>query len=222
MTSNKCTALLLNWKRPDNLVKVIESIRKQTVPTTIFLWDNSGEDIKYDVDAHVRSNINFKCWPRWALGSMAESEFIFSLDDDLMFKDEKVLEDACKYRTVPDIIIGYCGVQLVRDTNYWDSPHIKAPREEDTYVDIVKGRFMFMRRNFLKSVGMEYEPTCDDIRLSSRSKCKVIPGMFYDRFIELDEGSVALWQTAEQQEKRNKARFRYFSRNQSALSDFAE
>ena len=78
----KVTALLLNWKRQENIVKVIQSIRDQSIDIDIWLWNNNIEDnTSYDVDVQINSSNNFKCWPRWLVGSMVDEGFIFTLDD---------------------------------------------------------------------------------------------------------------------------------------------
>jgi hypothetical protein len=56
------TAVLLNWKRPENIVKTIKSIRDQSISVKICLWNNNSDDkIKYDVDLQINSPDNFKC-----------------------------------------------------------------------------------------------------------------------------------------------------------------
>lgn len=58
----KVTALLLNWKRPQSIIKVINSIKKQTVKVDIWLWNNNNDDrTKYDVDVQINS-ILFNSW----------------------------------------------------------------------------------------------------------------------------------------------------------------
>lgn len=90
----KATALLLNWKRSDNLKIIIESLHSQSIPIEIFLWNNNFEDkTQYDVNLQINSSENLMCYPRWFMGAYASSEYIFSLDDDLVFKDSKVVED---------------------------------------------------------------------------------------------------------------------------------
>ena len=98
----RVTALLLNWKRQDNIVKVIQSIRDQSVKVDIWLWNNNIEDkTSYDVDVQINSSNNFKCWPRWLVGSMVDEGFIFTLDDDIMFNKTDVIENCLKtFKTI--------------------------------------------------------------------------------------------------------------------------
>ena len=214
----KVTALLLNWKRQENIVKVIQSIRDQSVKVDIWLWNNNNEDTtSYDVDVQFNSSNNFKCWPRWLVGSMVDEGFIFTLDDDIMFNKTDVIENCLKtYETIDKTktvfpIIGYSGVVLNKEKDYWDSKHIHKPYDDtDTIVDVVKGRFMFMDSKILKNVLLENEPTCEDIKISSYSNYKIIPSLISNGLINLDEGSEALHSSLEQRKKRTEATKKYF------------
>ena len=206
----KITALLLNWKRQDNIVKVIQSIRNQSIDIDIWLWNNNLEDkTSYDVDVQINSSNNFKCWPRWLVGSMVDEGFIFTLDDDIMFIKTDVIKNCVKiYESISNNegfpIIGYSGVVLNEEKEYWLSKHINKPYEDtDIMVDVIKGRFMFMDSKILKNVLLENEPTCEDIKISSYSNYKVIPSLISNGLINLKEGPEALHKSLEQKEKYN-------------------
>jgi hypothetical protein len=141
------TAILLNWKRPENIVKTIKSIRDQSIPVKICLWNNNPDDkTNYDVDLQINSPNNFKCYPRWMMASLIETNYIFTLDDDLVLSDDNVIEDTLnlykRINTDDKLILGYTGVILNQDKDYWTSEHLTEPKNEDIKVDIVKGRFM--------------------------------------------------------------------------------
>ena len=142
--------LLLNWKRPQNFQKVIASIECQSYRPKIFVWNN-GERLKdLRVDWIVDSSQNKRCWPRWTLGAMAESEFVCSLDDDFAFGDERVLEDLLHYLRdldQPDRLVGASGVILDSTKSYDRCAHVKATRNADIPVDIVKGKLLACRRD---------------------------------------------------------------------------
>jgi hypothetical protein len=212
----RITALLLNWKRQENILKVIQSIKDQSVDIDIWLWNNNPEDkTSYDVDVQVNSSSNFKCWPRWLIGSMVDDGYIFTLDDDIMFDRSDVIENCVKiYKELPKKlfpIIGYSGVILNESKDYWKSIHINKPNErKDVKVDIIKGRFMFMNKNILNRVLLENEPTCEDIKISSYSKYKILPSVIQNGLINLDEGLEALHASIEQRDKRTVAVKKYF------------
>lgn len=213
----KVTALLLNWKRQENIVKVIQSIRDQSIDVDIWLWNNNIEDkTSYDVDVQINSSNNFKCWPRWLVGSMVDEGFIFTLDDDIMFNKTDVIEICLNtYKTIDTTktfpIIGYSGVVLNEEKDYWTSKHINKPYEDnDIMVDLIKGRFMFMDSKILKNVLLENEPTCEDIKISSYSNYKIIPSLISNGLINLEEGPEALHSSLEQKEKRTESIKKYF------------
>ena len=64
----KATAILLNYKRPENMAEVITSIRMQQPAVDIWLWNNNQQDARvYDVDQQFNASSNFVCWPRWLI-----------------------------------------------------------------------------------------------------------------------------------------------------------
>lgn len=208
-------ALLLNWKRGENLKKVIESIRHQSIKVEIYLWNNNPDDThKYDVDFQFNSPVNLKCWPRWNLASFIKQGYIFTLDDDIIFGDNKIVEDLIEYYNRIDTlesevpIIGWTGV-VVNDRNYWKCKHISEPRETDTKVDIVKGRFMFTKTQILDKVTITREDE-DDIKISSYSNTKILPSLLRDRMVNLDEMDVGLINTPNHKDNRVVACKKYF------------
>ena len=211
------TAILLNWKRPENIVKTIKSIRNQSVPIKICLWNNNPEDkTKYDVDLQIDSPNNFKCYPRWMMASLIETDYIFTLDDDLILSDNNVIKDTLYfYESLENnmSIVGYTGVILNQDKDYWTSEHITEPKNIDIKVDIVKGRFMFMNKSLINNITLENEETCEDIKISSYSYYKLIPSILKNRLLNLDELGVGLFGTIDHSIKRATATKRYFKLN---------
>ena len=211
------TAILLNWKRPENIVKTIKSIRNQSVPIKICLWNNNPEDkTKYDVDLQIDSPNNFKCYPRWMMASLIETDYIFTLDDDLILSDNNVIKDTLYfYESLENnmSIVGYTGVILNQDKDYWKSEHVTEPKNIDIKVDIVKGRFMFMNKSLINNITLENEETCEDIKISSYSYYKLIPSILKNRLLNLDELGVGLFGTIDHSIKRATATKRYFKLN---------
>jgi hypothetical protein len=211
------TAILINWKRQENIVKTIKSIRSQSIPIKICLWNNNPDDkTKYDVDLQIDSPNNFKCYPRWMMASLVETDYIFTLDDDLMLSDNNVIEETLNlYENINtnNLIIGYTGVILNKDKDYWTSEHITEPKNIDIKVDIVKGRFMFMNKSIINNITLENEETCEDIKISSYSYYKLIPSILKNRLSNLDELGVGLFGSNDHNLKRSIATKKYFSDN---------
>ncbi len=171
------TVCLLNYQRPENLGPVLDSVRNQTLPVRTVLWDNAGlpagghaqagGGVRWtdtegnerpmaehpDVDLVVEASRNLGCFPRWFLASLADTEFVCSMDDDLIFKDERVLEDAvaaCR-EECPDGIVGLFGWSEVAGKDYRRGRHHNGTTT-GTRCDIIKGRFMLFRRALLERV----------------------------------------------------------------------
>ena len=213
-TNIKITAILLNWKRPENIIKTIKSIRDQSIPIKICLWNNNPDDrTRYDVDLQINSPDNFKCYPRWMMASLIETDYIFTLDDDLMLNDNDVIKDILTFYESINInttIVGYTGVILNQDKDYWTSEHLTEPKNEDIKVDIVKGRFMFMSKSLINNMTLENEETCEDIKVSSYSNYKLIPSILKNRLSNLDELEVGLFGSSDHNLKRSIATKKYF------------
>lgn len=206
------TAILLNWKRPRNLDKVIKSIRSQDVPIDIWLWNNSNIVENFDVYEYFHSSTNLKCFPRWCLASMVQTKYFFVIDDDIRFDDNRVISDCIDYfekSNIEDLIIGHTGVVLNKVKTYFDSEHFSNV-VKSVSVDIVKGRFMFMKQSLMNNVTMDVSFTCEDIKISSHSDHKVIPAFLYNRFVDLEEGEEALFRTEGQKELRQLAVNQFF------------
>jgi len=168
------TVSLLNWERPQNVGRVLECLEEQArhLPLRVVVWDNAGGD-KGDlvvqvhgevlavrehplVDLVVRSQQNVGCFARWWLASRARTEFVCSMDDDLIFKDERVLADAvaaCRDEC-PDGIVGLWGWSPRGDRDYRHGRHHNGTTT-GTRCQIIKGRLMLFRRELLERVPLE-------------------------------------------------------------------
>ncbi len=167
------TVCLLNWKRPENFGPLLDCLASQTLRPQVFLWDNAPEGGRAPdhelVELSVQSSRNLGCFPRWALAALADTEFVCSMDDDLVFADERVLEDAiaaCR-EECPDGIVGFFGWSEVEGKDYRHGRHHNGTTT-GTACDVVKGRFMLMRRALLERVPLEIPTLADFDGLSHR------------------------------------------------------
>jgi len=222
-TAASVTVLLLNWQRPENIGPILDCLAQQTVKPKIVLWNN-GDPINVSsehgtpmpLERHplmslvVQSMSNLGCMPRWWLASLADTDFVCSLDDDLVLADERVLEDAIEaQRTLcPDGIVGFFGWEAMPGKDYLGAKHINGSIE-DRRVDVIKGRFMVFQTRLLQRVllvhpaltlpspggggqgrGMDLLRRCDDIYLSfcialgERGR-HLIPGVLGKRWKEI-------------------------------------
>lgn len=166
------TVCLLNWKRADNVRLILDSLEEQTERPQVFLWDNSELAFADKrIDWLVRSSRNAKCWPRWWMASQADTDYVMSLDDDLVLADQHVIKHmvdfmdlAVRHPEPYDRIYGLEGVQLQSGLLY--SGSLGKDEVPTGDVDVVKGRFMLLRREALTDVGLHWGVTEDDIAIS--------------------------------------------------------
>ncbi len=178
------TVVLLNWRRPANIGPILDCLEKQTVPLQVYLWNNSALPLTFARDGeerpiaehplvklYVQSSRNLGCFVRWELAALAETEFVCSLDDDLAFSDAEVLEDAiaAQREECPEGIIGLFGWTAgPPNTTYRDGRHERVVSSGSIAVDIVKGRFMLMRRDVLARVPLHVPGLDQDGGISHR------------------------------------------------------
>jgi hypothetical protein len=213
----RLTLLLLNWQRPQNLKLVLQSIEEQTVRPKVFLWNNGPRFEHPLVDWRVESSLNQRCWPRWCMGAMAETEYVCSLDDDFAFGDERVLQDLIEFLDKldhPERAVGAAGVVLDPAKAYGQCRHIDRPLPVDTSVDIVKGKLFACRTDALRSTAMIGAIREDDIALSGmlaqgRQQFHCVAGLFHNRMRWLPEMGVGLCGEPRHQLSREAARRAY-------------
>jgi hypothetical protein len=171
---NSITICLTNWRRPENLNKTIESIKSQSIDTNIYLWNNGDKFSHSAVDWMVESSANKICWPRWFMASMAETEFVCIMDDDLFLKDENILIELVELSATlnANTIIGPEGVNLEIGKTYLESKHIHSfhkPSDLNIKCDIIKGKFMLLRTTSIHQfipLGLPANYREDDIAIS--------------------------------------------------------
>jgi hypothetical protein len=161
--SNKATAILLNFKKKESLIKTIESIRRQTVPIEIILIDNSekNECIDVDVDHLISSSRNLHCKSRFLAANWATTNYIFTLDDDVLLTDSDVIE---KYIFFFEKFPIKNNTILVDRNNHYSFLTQKYPleyNEEWSHTNFGKGRFLFFHSSYLEFVSIGYKDFVD-------------------------------------------------------------
>ena len=204
----RSTGLLLNWKRPHHVERVIQNLKGQS---HIWVWNNGVSGNFKDVDVQINSSVNFLSYPRWLMATQARTEFVFVHDDDLMITTPIAQLEAYMETLPEDAIIGVEGVELVPGRGYWTSKHYAV--KDFGKVDIVKGRFMFLRSKLLEKVFLKPGPLTrgDDIYVSSFSTFKELPK--FVRIKELPVGGEGLMYQKGHGKEREKALQLYFFRD---------
>lgn len=214
----KITIILTNWKRKNNLEKIIKETKKQSLLPKIVLVDNSSKDNENkfiyegnDIEIIKRNN-ELVCWERWLASFNFESDYKCIMDDDLIFTRNQVLEDCFHFMEANKNVdcIGLEGVKLMKGKSYFECEHQHAKINHTIPVSIIKGRFMFIRSKSLIGLDMEPDLTCDDIKVSSHLKLKYLPSILWESFSDLPQGAESLSGKKFQSIQRDYATKRYF------------
>jgi GT2 family glycosyltransferase len=148
------TLILLNYKRPDYMRRILSCLRDQTEPVETLLINNGEDGESFGADREVYIPWNAKPFIRFPFALYADTEWVMFLDDDLIPMDNEFVHDAlaiAQWHGSRNGIIGAFGRRFSRT-----APHYAADALGD--VEIIKGRFMLMRREELQRVRMPVYP----------------------------------------------------------------
>lgn len=198
------TMVLTNWARWPQLSQVIDSLRQQSIPCRVFLWNNNPQMHIEDerVDWIVNSTVNVHAIPAIMMWQMTDTSFVARMDDDLTFRDERVLEDLIEVLkgVNRDQIVGAEAVRVRSSGMYSDAQIIKTqvghgqldeddkplPKPKNLPVDILRGRIMLLHREAVMPLSCSISHPHLDIHLSAmfagrRRWHHVAAGCLWDR-----------------------------------------
>lgn len=113
------TSIIIHYKRPENMKRVIEGIRSQTIKSEIWVWDNSGDCPSDGVDVMIRSSRNFYCQARFLMMGFVKTKYVYNQDDDLACLDPQMLEKMIAVSELhPYAVIGWNGRKFHKDINW--------------------------------------------------------------------------------------------------------
>jgi len=210
------TLIYTNWRRKKNLEEIVNKAKKQTVPVKIVVVDNASDSPEHqfytdNIDI-VRRHNEKQCWERWLVSLEYDSEYICIMDDDLNFTRDTVLAECELFMNLykDTDCLGYEGVRLEKGKGYFGSEHYRSNPHKNLQLPIIKGRFMFIRKDKLTNLDLNTDLTCDDIKVSSFLNKKLLPNFLFNAFEELPQGSEALSAKSFQSKQREYATKRYF------------
>ena len=154
------TAVLLSWKRKQNMEKIISALRRQTVAPEIWLINNDDfED--YGADRLIAMPWNAGEWARYVIAGRVETEYCMFQDDDFMLGDDHYLEDSLTIHTekCPDALLGVAGRGLQESyPYYW--PDIV---DRSGYTHILKGHFQLFKSDIVRRARIPRHSSASDI-----------------------------------------------------------
>ncbi len=154
------TAVLMSWKRKQNMPLIIEALRSQTVPVEIWLINNNGQE-DFGADKTTFFNPSPGEWARYVIAGGVKTTYTMFQDDDFMLGDKHFLEDAIELHEAqcPDHLLGVAGRGIQQSyPYYW--PDIT---DRDGYANILKGHFQLFKSDIVRRVRIPRLSTASDI-----------------------------------------------------------
>lgn len=200
------TAILLSYKREQNVGKILNALAMQTViPDDLILINNNPEHVFAMKGVTVlNSNKNLGCPIRHAVGLLAKTSHCLFLDDDVE-PERGVVENFVEWgEQFPEAILGYFGRRLKSGRFPYSKSGMIVSRDDVEYAHVVVGKIHFCRKDKLAQMFSrvaQVRPfkhfSCDDIALSLANQiagCQnyVIPTKEGNRVIEMDEHGIGL------------------------------
>lgn len=165
-------AVMLSWKRQDNVTKITESWVKCPLFENRIVWTNKHQIPKLPVNVRsVFSNTDLGLYTRFHAGILTRCDAVFIQDDDLFIPHGTIVQLFNKWRIEPDRIHTLFGRGPRKDGTYAESYdheerecEIALTRTLIVSVELLC-RFMFDVRQFLDMQAITYG-NAEDIILS--------------------------------------------------------
>ncbi len=118
------TAVMLSWKREDNVKQIVSELSKYHLIDEFIVWNNNP-DIDLDLkDAKViQTSGDMGLYTRFIMPILAKNQVILNLDDDLIFPESTVNALYESYQKEPDRLHSLFG---------------RNPSPDNTYAEIIQ------------------------------------------------------------------------------------
>jgi hypothetical protein len=155
-------AVIINWKRPENVALIVEALRNQTVPCTITICDchpspefSLDEKTRSMVDRVYRWEHNLGAFSRYVPLAGYDHQFTYLTDDDLV-PGPKCLEHFLKHSNLTDFgVLGQKGRRIGEDGTY-NTERVKRSRKLEE-VDIIIQAYFVQTKNLCHVPRLRWE-----------------------------------------------------------------
>ncbi|MHC4430364.1 MAG: hypothetical protein ACYS14_08165 [Planctomycetota bacterium] len=109
------SAVLLSWRRPENLPQIVRELRKNPLIKEVLIWNNNPQiALESDEAIIINSAQNFLCVARYCLVPLTKHPLIWFQDDDLLISAEQLDAIVSAYSMGTSRIYGCRGRNLIQ------------------------------------------------------------------------------------------------------------
>lgn len=126
MDKPKVTAVLLNWRRPDNIPVIVDRLAHLPFVVQVVVWDNSNSTSECWPAYVVRSpdGRNWGVYARFVVASATATEWIITQDDDCQVNNWPEIYEAALAH--PDVITS--NTHMNEDDRYGGTIPVRSPK----------------------------------------------------------------------------------------------
>jgi hypothetical protein len=112
------TAVLLNWKRPGNVARILDSLQRSGMVAEAIVWNNAPAQIRHGWATVVNASRDVGLYSRFVAACLARTECILVQDDDLELPSETLRALREAWEREPGILHGIFGRKPPPDGTY--------------------------------------------------------------------------------------------------------
>lgn len=119
MGTDKVTGIILNWKRPDYVMRILTGWQGNELIGESIVWDNNPTSrFHHDGTTVIRASQDMGLYTRFAAACLARHDCVLIQDDDLELPDDSLRTLYTAWKKDPDIIHGVFGRMSKPDGSY--------------------------------------------------------------------------------------------------------
>lgn len=193
------SVVIFNWKRPQNVRKIVATLRRQQGVEQIVVWNN-GPPEDFGADWQIDSGRNVYAHALPWIWHQCNQQYVAKIDDDLVPTCGRVFLDAVdvldrRKKKTHHRIVGAFGAILRSGRPYGEAEMLNNQNPWDRAVDLVKGRLMICRKEAVAELPAAFVTRHVDLAASialagPRREAHLVAGCFVGKLAELPDNNV--------------------------------